>query len=203
MGLNDGPGIRNVIFFQGCNLRCKYCHNPETWDLDKGEKMNSDQLLKIILRYKTYFDQSSGGITCSGGEPLLQIEFLTDFFKKCRENGIHTALDTSGYFNPQTPNKQIYELLKYTNLVILDVKHINDIGFFKLTSGNYEIFKRFLKIVEDFGTKLWIRHVVMPGLTDGEEHISEVTEYISKITNVEKVEFLPYHTMGLEKYKKA
>ena len=201
MGLNDGPGIRNVIFFQGCKLRCKYCHNPETWKLDGGDEMDTEQLLKIVLKYKKYFDVSSGGITCSGGEPLLQIDFLTDFLKKCKSNNIHTVIDTSGYFYPDTDDKKIEELLKYTDLVILDVKHIHEMGFFKVTSGDFEIFERFLAKVEKFGNKLWIRHVVMPGLTDGEEHINEVKKYIGKIKNVEKIEFLPYHSMGLEKYK--
>lgn len=196
MGLVDGPGIRFVTFFQGCKLRCAYCHNPDTWDFNNGESVRASELLKKVLRFKPYFEKSGGGVTCSGGEPLMQPEFLIEFLKLCKENGIHTAIDTAGF------GKGNYEeILKYTDLVILDIKHVNKIGYRKLTGGNIEAFEAFKQAVVAKGVRIWIRHVVVPGYTDSKKHMNELKKIIKGLKNVEKIEILPYHTLGISKYK--
>lgn len=196
MGLLDGPGIRFVVFFQGCKLRCAYCHNPDTWDVNGGKEITSEELFKKANRFKAYFKTSKGGVTCSGGEPLLQPEFLIKFLKMCKKNGIHTAIDTAGF------GKGNYqEILKYTDLVILDLKHVDKAGYKSLTGGNIEEFNIFKKALNNSKTKVWIRHVVIPGLTDGDIHIDKLKEVIDEFSNVEKVELLPYHTLGINKYK--
>ncbi|WP_168198393.1 pyruvate formate-lyase-activating protein [Crassaminicella thermophila] len=196
MGLVDGPGIRFVVFFQGCKLRCAYCHNPDTWDFNKGEEVTENELIKKVLRFKPYFQKSDGGVTCSGGEPLMQPEFLIEFLKLCKKNGIHTAIDTAGF------GKGLYEeILKYTDLVILDVKHVNGIGYKKLTGGNIKEFETFQKALLKANVKLWIRHVVVPGITDSKEHLYKLKKVIKGFKNVEKIELLPYHSLGVSKYK--
>jgi pyruvate formate-lyase 1-activating enzyme len=196
MGLVDGPGIRVVVFMQGCSLRCAYCHNPDTWLAGGGREITTDELFNKVKRYKGFFKSSNGGVTLSGGEPLLQPDFVEEFFKMCREEGIHTALDTAGFGLGSYD-----EILKYTDLVILDVKHIDDGEHKKLTGRGMDEYKRFLEAVRRQGNKLWIRHVVVPGVTDGEEHIAKLGEFINRIPNVVKVELLPYHTLGVNKYK--
>jgi pyruvate formate lyase activating enzyme len=195
MGLTDGPGIRYVVFFQGCNLRCSYCHNPDTWNLNYGIEITAEELVNKAVRFRNYFKSSGGGVTCSGGEPLLQPEFLKNFLKLCKENGIHTALDTAGYVVGQYD-----EILKYTDLVILDIKHVNEMGFKELTGGNIEILKEFYDSLKRNNTKLWIRHVVVPGVTDSIKHIKEIKKIAGYFNNVEKIELLPYHTLGVNKY---
>lgn len=195
MGLVDGPGIRTVVFFQGCALRCAYCHNPDTWNTSGGIEIDSEELIKKILRYKPYFERSGGGVTFSGGDPLLQPDFLIEMLKLCKENGIHTALDTSGY-----GHGKIQEILKYTDLVLLDIKQLDDISYKSLTGLNMQGLKKFLKELDKTDVKLWIRHVVVPGITDGDEHIIRMADFINEIKNVEKVELLPYHTLGVNKY---
>ncbi|QZY57497.1 pyruvate formate-lyase-activating protein [Crassaminicella profunda] len=197
MGLVDGPGIRTVVFFQGCKLRCAYCHNPDTWDVHKGKEIAVNELMKKVLRFKPYFKTSGGGITCSGGDPLVQPEFLIEFLKSCKEHGIHTALDTSGF-----GNGKYEEILKYTDLVILDVKHVNGNGYKKLTGGNIEAFEKFKEALIKTSVKLWIRHVVVPGITDSKEHIKKLKKIIKEFENVEKIELLPYHHLGINKYEK-
>lgn len=197
MGLVDGPGIRTVVFFQGCALRCAYCHNPDTWNIQGGYEISSEELLKKILRFKPYFDRSGGGVTFSGGDPLLQPDFLIDMLKLCKENDIHTTLDTSGYGLGKYD-----EILKYTDLVILDIKQLNHEGYKVLTGQNKEGFDNFLAAVIKAKKSLWIRHVVVPGYTYGEEHIKELGSIIANIPGVKKVELLPYHTYGVDKYKK-
>lgn len=197
MGLVDGPGIRTVIFFQGCRLRCAYCHNPDTWDINGGKEVEPEELLKKILRFKPYFEKSHGGVTFSGGEVLLQPEFLREILKLCKENGIHTVIDTAGY-----GYGNYEEILKYTDLILLDIKHIDDAGYKNLTGKNKTGVEEFLEAAEKASTKLWIRHVVVPGITDSKEHIKKLAEIINKIKNVEKVELLPYHTLGVNKYDK-
>lgn len=197
MGLVDGPGIRTVVFFQGCALRCSYCHNPDTWVTEGGMELTAEELLQKILRFKPYFERSSGGVTFSGGDPLLQPDFLIEILKLCKENNIHTALDTSGYGLGKYD-----EILKYTDLILLDIKHIDDLGYKNLTGRNMHGFYEFLSQVQKSGTKLWIRHVVVPGITDSMEHITKLADIINRISNVEKVELLPYHILGVEKYKK-
>lgn len=196
MGLVDGPGVRVVVFMQGCKLRCAYCHNPDTWGLKGGQEISAEELLNKIKRYKPYFKASGGGITLSGGDPLLQPEFVSELFKMCKEEGIHIALDTAGYGFGEYD-----EILKYTDLALLDIKHIDEIEHKKLTGKGRNGFLEFLDAVKRNRTKLWIRHVVVPGITDSDEHIRTVAEYINTIPNVEKVELLPYHTYGEDKYK--
>lgn len=197
MGLVDGPGIRTVVFFQGCRLRCAYCHNPDTWNLTGGTEITVEDLMKKIRRFKPYFQRSGGGVTFSGGDPLLQPDFLIALLQKCKEEGIHTAVDTAG-----VGVGKYDEILKYADLVILDIKHINNEGYKELTGqGNSEVYK-FLKCLEDSGVKIWIRHVVVPGMTDSEPHMEKLADIIAKIKHVEKVELLSYHTLALSKYDK-
>lgn len=197
MGLVDGPGIRVVVFFQGCSLRCKYCHNPDTWEYGGGEEYTASELVDKIKRYKPYFETSNGGVTFSGGEPLRQPEFLIEALKLCKQEGIHTCIDTSGF------GVGMYdEILKYTDLVLFDIKELTKENYKKVTLMNIDESLKFLEAVQRNGTKMWIRHVVVPGLTDGEEHIRELKEFISTLKNVEKVELLPYHILGVNKYEK-
>jgi pyruvate formate lyase activating enzyme len=193
MGLVDGPGIRFVIFLQGCPLRCVYCHNPETWDTKENLKMSVNELMQMILRYKEYFIDN-GGVTVSGGEPLLQHEFVTELFKECHKHNIHTCLDTSGYQGSYP------ELIKYTDLVLLDIKGIDDIVTKKITSK--VISNEFLNECQNQNKKLCIRHVIMPGINDSEEYILKFKEVIKNIKNIDKIELLPYHSMAKLKYNK-
>lgn len=197
MGLADGPGIRFVVFFQGCSLRCAYCHNPDTWNMDEGKQVTEAELVERALRFKPYFKSSGGGVTCSGGEPLLQPEFLIEFLRLCKENGLHTAIDTAGF-----GRGQYEEILKYTDLVLLDVKHVTEIGYKEITGRTPKEFLKFVSALEKANTPTWIRHVVVPGLTDGKEHIEKLNKFIDEFDNVEKVELLPYHVLGVNKYRK-
>jgi len=197
MGLVDGPGVRTVVFLQGCKLRCSYCHNPDTWAMDGGTEYTPEELLRKIMRFKPYFERSGGGVTFSGGDPLLQPEFLLEMLKLCKGKGIHVALDTAGYGFGEYD-----EILEYTDLVLLDIKHVDDIGYKNLTGKSKHGLDQFLEALERSNTKVWIRHVVVPGITDSEEHIEKLKEIIKTIKNVEKVELLPYHTLGVQKYEK-
>lgn len=193
MGLVDGPGIRTVVFLNSCFLRCKYCHNPETWKM--GDKnMTVDELVQKVLRNKPYF-KNGGGVTFSGGEPLLQEEFLLECCKKLKEEGIHIALDTAGYTlgNPE-------EILKYVDLVLLDIKHVSKEGFKALTGGNKDIQDRFIKILNKSGKDVWIRQVIVPGIMDNDKYLKRLSKTIKSIKNVERIDFLPYHKLGREKY---
>lgn len=196
MGLVDGPGIRVVIFFQGCALRCKFCHNPDTWTNEGGEEYTPEDLVRKIERFKTYFSSSGGGVTFSGGEPLRQPEFLLEILKLCKNKGIHTCLDTSGYGFGEYD-----EILKYTDLVLFDIKHFEKEGYKNITYMDIGESLRFLEAMKKNNTKMWIRHVVVPGLTDEEEHLKKLKAYIDTIPNVEKVELLPYHMLGVNKYQ--
>ena len=196
MGLVDGPGIRSVIFFQGCSLRCSFCHNPDSWELNKGNKMTVDEIVKKVMRYKPYY-KDNGGVTISGGDPLMQGEFLLELLKSLKEKGIHTAIDTAGH-----GSGNYEEILKYTDLVLLDIKEIEDDKYLLLTGGKRSVFKKFLSQLQKQKVKLWIRHVVIPGLTDSKEHLENLAKEISEIENVEKIQLLPYHKMGENKYKK-
>lgn len=196
MGLVDGPGIRVVVFLQGCSLRCKYCHNPDTWEYGCGEEYTPSRLVNKIKRYKPYFKTSNGGVTFSGGEPLRQPEFLIEVLKLCKKEEIHTCIDTSGF------GVGMYdEILKYTDLVLFDIKDLTREGYKNVTLMNIDESLKFLEAVQNSGTKMWIRHVVVPGLTDGEEHIRELKKFIKTLKNVEKVELLPYHLLGVNKYE--
>ena len=196
MGLVDGPGIRVVIFFQGCKLRCAYCHNPDTWHLSGGMEMTPEEIIEKIVRFKPYFNRSGGGVTFSGGDPLIQPEFLLECLKLCKQNDIHTAIDTAGF-----GNGDYEEILKYTDLVLFDVKHFTGDGYKNITGMEINESLRFLEAMKKNNTKMWIRHVVVPGLTDGEEHLKKLKGFIDTLPNVEKVELLPYHVLGVNKYK--
>lgn len=195
MGLLDGPGIRNVIFLQGCPLRCLFCHNPDTWNFSKGESITPEDLLRKILKYKPYFS-NNGGVTFSGGEPLIQPEFLLQCLKLCKENNIHTAIDTSG-----CGNGNYAEILKYTDLVLLDIKHVDPKNFKILTSINKSKLDDFINQLNKSNSRVWARHVIIPSMTDSEEHIEKLANIINTIKNIDKVELLPYHTMGNFKYE--
>lgn len=196
MGLVDGPGIRTVVFMQGCSLRCAYCHNPDTWNFQGGIEITPEELVKKIVRFKPYF-KNGGGATFSGGDPLMQPDFLIEALKLCKEQGIHTTIDTAGYGVGKYD-----EILKYTDLVLLDIKHVDDCGYRNLVGKSKKGFDEFLQAVQKSNTKLWIRHVIVPGITDSEEHIKKLAHIIKNIKNVEKIELLPYHTLGVEKYDK-
>ena len=195
MGLVDGPGVRFVVFMQGCPLRCAYCHNQETWSDEKKIQMTPSDLVKKILKYKPYFGDE-GGVTFSGGEPLHQPEFLLEALKECKKNGIHTCLDTSG------AGENYDEILDYCDLIILDVKELDEEKYKKLTGQNMDWFKNFLKKCQEKHKKMWLRQVIVPGYNDTEESVLKLKDFVSKLHNIEKVELLPYHSMAKEKYKK-
>lgn len=196
MGLVDGPGIRVVVFFQGCALRCKFCHNPDTWSPNGGEEYTPEQLVRKIERFKPYFEKSGGGVTFSGGDPLRQPEFLLEVLKLCKKKDINTCIDTAGYGFGKYD-----EILKYTDLVLFDIKHITREGYKNITSMEIDESLKFLEAMKKNDTKIWIRHVIVPGITDEEEHLKQLKEFIDKIPNVEKVELLPYHLLGVNKYE--
>ena len=196
MGLVDGPGIRFVSFFQGCKLRCLYCHNPETWALDgQSEEIEAQELVKKIERYKNYYG-ADGGATFSGGEPLLQPEFLLECLKLCKEKGINTAIDTAGVgFGDYD------EILKNCDLVILDVKAVDGEEYKKLVGQDIKFFNQFLEAVQKNGNRLWLRQVIVPGINDDEAHVLKLKKFAKKLKNVEKIELLPYKTIGIHKYQ--
>ena len=195
MGLVDGPGIRVVIFFNGCKLRCKYCHNPETW-VRRDDNMTVEEVYNKIMRCEPYF-RNNGGVTFSGGEPLLHSEFIIELCKLLKENNIHIALDTAGVGNGN------YEtLLKYIDLVLLDVKHTDTKGYKYITGNDIKYQEEFIDILNKLNKKVWIRQVIVPGITDSKEYILSLKEYLKKINNVERIDLLPYHTMGVDKYRK-
>lgn len=195
MGLVDGPGIRNVVFLQGCPLRCSFCHNPDTWDFNGGYEVSPEDLVKKIIRFKPYF-KNGGGVTFSGGEPLMQPKFLLKALKLCKENNIHTAIDTSGYGSDYLDN-----ILIYTDLVILDIKHTDEKNFKSLTGTSINKLFNFINILNQSNSRVLIRHVVIPGITDSIEHIESLNRIIKTIRNVDKIELLPYHTLGSHKYE--
>lgn len=196
-GTVDGPGIRFVIFMQGCTLKCKYCHNRDTWKVNAGKKITIDELVKEIQNYRTYIENSGGGVTVSGGEPLLQAEFVTELFKKLKELGIHTALDSAGSI-PLSPS--IKELLKYTDLVLLDIKHIEDEKAINLTGFSNKNNLEFAKYLNNINIPIWIRQVLVPGYTDDKFDLQKLKAFINSLSNVEKVEILPYHNLGKFKW---
>lgn len=201
-GSVDGPGVRFVIFVSGCPMRCQFCHNPDTWNMQAGEEKTADEMLKAALRYKAYW-KKGGGITVSGGEPLLQIDFLLDLFKKAKAQGIHTTIDTSGA--PFTMEEPFFgkfkELMEYTDLLLLDIKHIDDEQHKILTGRTNENILALAKYLSEIGKPVWIRHVLVPERSDNDEYLTRLDEFISTLKNVEKVEVLPYHTLGEYKWK--
>ena len=201
-GSVDGPGVRFVIFTAGCPMRCQFCHNPDTWNMKTGTLTSADDLIKKALRYRSYWG-NEGGITVSGGEPLLQIDFLTELFKKAKENGIHTTLDTSG--NPFTREEPFFskfnELMQYTDLILLDIKHIDDEEHIRLTGHTNKNILDLATYLSDMKKPVWIRHVLVPKRSDKDEYLDRLHEFILTLHNVERVEVLPYHTLGAYKWK--
>ena len=202
-GTVDGPGIRFVVFMQGCPLRCQYCHNPDTWGVG-GQEYSAEEVATRVLRYKNYFGDK-GGVTVSGGEPLLQIDFIIELFTILKAKGIHTCVDTSG-FTFKKDNEEVVEkykkLINVTDLVLLDIKHIDDGACKKLTGQSNENTLAFAKFLSENGKKMWIRQVLVPNITDDEEDLKKLRAFIDSLATVEKVEVLPYHTMGVVKYEK-
>lgn len=202
-GTVDGPGIRFVVFFQGCPLRCQYCHNPDTW-ANGGKEYTADEIITQALRYKNYFGDK-GGVTATGGEPLVQIDFVTELFAKLKAKGVHTCVDTSGItFNPNSQEsvEKHKKLLAVTDLFLLDIKHIDDEACQKLTGKSNANTLAFAKFLSENGKPMWIRQVLVPNITDGEESLQRTRAFIDSLKTVEKVEVLPYHTLGEVKYEK-
>lgn len=198
-GSVDGPGVRFIAFMAGCAMRCRYCHNPDTWVMG-GEVYDANELLKKALRYKSYW-KNNGGITVSGGEPMLQCEFVTEFFKLAKAQGIHTTLDTSGQpWNPDEP--KFAELLKYTDLVMLDIKEMDNDAHRDLTGCANDNIIEFAHHLSDIGKPMWIRHVLVPGITDSDESLYATKGLVDSLKTVEKIEILPYHSFGKAKWEK-
>ena len=196
-GTVDGPGIRFVIFMQGCCLRCKYCHNPDTWSLNTQKTYSVEALLTEILKYKSYMDFSNGGITVSGGEPLLQSEFLSVLFKKCKSLNIHTAIDTSGYVF----NETVKDLLVNTDLVLLDIKNFDSKQYKYITGVELEPTLNFLNYLKSVNKPVWIRYVLVPDLSDNLDSIHRLSFYLKDFSNIQRIEILPFHKLGEYKWE--
>ena len=198
-GTVDGPGIRYVLFMQGCPMRCLYCHNPDTWEVNTGTPVITDEILDEYRKNRSFY--TNGGITVTGGEPLLQIDFVTELFKKAKEEEIHTCIDTSGVtFNPSFTEK-FDELIKYTDLVMLDIKHIDSAKHKSLTGHSNENILAFARYLEKKSIPLWVRHIVIEGITDSPDDLIRLGEFIGTLRNLKALDVLPYHTMGVGKYK--
>lgn len=211
-GTVDGPGVRFVVFFQGCPMRCQYCHNPDTWKIEDGQEMSADEIINRFERNRSFYQ--TGGITATGGEPMLQIDFLTELFTKAKAKGIHTCLDTSGIMFPvealqmevnttteSDRMKKIDQLMSVTDLVMLDIKHIEDAGHRKLTGQSNANILAFARYLDAIGKPVWIRHVVVPGITFEETELTELGRFLKSLHNIEKLEVLPYHSLGEVKYE--
>ena len=196
-GAVDGPGLRYIVFTQGCPLRCKYCHNPDTWKMSDGKEADTEELIKDIVKYKTFMKCSNGGVTVSGGEPFMQADFVRDLFMRCKEEGLHTALDTSGYVKLEKAEP----VLDYTDLVLLDIKSYNPETFKNLTGVELAPTLAFAKHLEERNIPIWIRYVYVPDLTDNEEDIDNLAKYLSTLKNVERIDILPFHKMGEYKWE--
>lgn len=201
-GAVDGPGIRFVVFLQGCSLRCKYCHNPDTWKANDGTKVSAQSIIDKFNKNRAFY--VNGGITVSGGEPLLQIDFLTELFKLAKLQKIHTCIDTSGaVFDPHNTElmQKLDILMEYTDLILLDIKHIDEETHRYLTGKSGENIKAFARYLDHKGIDVWIRHVIVPTICDDSEHLQRLGEFIASLGNVKAIEAIAYHTMGVEKYR--
>ena len=196
-GTVDGPGIRFVVFMQGCPMRCQFCHNPDTWDVNKGKEYTPESLMEEILRYKSYMDYSKGGVTFTGGEPLLQAEFILEVSKLCKAKGITVAIDTAGYIL----NDTVKELLEYTDLVLLDIKNYDPIVYKAVTGVLLSTTLKFLDYLREKNIPTWVRYVLVPQLTDNMDSISKLSDHLDGYPNVEKIELLAFHKMGEYKWK--
>ena len=201
-GSVDGPGVRFVLFLQGCKMRCRYCHNPDSWKINAGEEKSADDILNFALRYKSYWG-SQGGITVSGGEPLLQMDFLIEFFKKCKKEGIHTTIDTAaGPFTREEPFfSKFNELMQYTDLLMVDVKEIDADKHLDLTKVKLDNIIDCLRYLDEIKKPVWIRHVLVQGYTDDDGEILRLKDFLATLSNVRKVEVLPYHSFGMYKWE--
>ena len=201
-GAADGPGVRFIVFMQGCHMRCRYCHNPDTWKMDGGDEVTADEILKRALRFKPYWGKD-GGITISGGEPLLQIDFVIELFKKAKELGINTCIDTAG--NPFTKEDPFFskfeELMKYTDLLLLDLIEINPTRHKDLTGFDNSNIIEMAKYLSEINKPVWIRHVLVPEHSDFDEDLDALGDFIDTLSNVDRVEILPYHTLGKFKWE--
>lgn len=201
-GAADGPGVRFIVFMQGCHMRCRYCHNPDTWKMDGGDEVTADEILKRALRFKPYWGKD-GGITISGGEPLLQIDFVIELFKKAKELGINTCIDTAG--NPFTKEEPFFskfeELMKYTDLLLLDLKEINPARHKDLTGFDNSNIIEMAKYLSEINKPVWIRHVLVPEHSDFDEDLDALGDFIDTLSNVDRVEILPYHILGKFKWE--
>ena len=204
-GCADGPGSRFIIFFQGCQMRCKFCHNPDTWDITKGTEYTAEELIKEALSCKSYWNKK-GGITVSGGEPLMQIDFVLELFTLAKQKGIHTCLDTSGIAYKPNGNPEwlakMDKLCAVTDLVMLDIKHIDPKKHQELVKQPNDGILAFAEYLDKMHVDLWIRHVVVPGITDDEESLHKLGYFIGGLSNLKALDVLPYHTMGVVKYQK-
>lgn len=198
-GTVDGPGIRFVLFLKGCPLRCLYCHNPDTWSMDNTMNLDTTDIASIVMKYKNYY--KNGGVTISGGEPLLQIDFVIELLKLIKELGLHTAIDTSGCTFDSNDTKKYDELIKYVDLFLLDIKHIDNEKCLKLTGKSNVNTLAFARYLDKNNKKMWIRQVLVPGFTSDLENLKKTRSFIETLNNVEKIECLPYHTLGVVKYK--
>ncbi|RTR34178.1 pyruvate formate lyase 1-activating protein [Shewanella atlantica] len=198
-GTVDGPGIRFITFMQGCLMRCQYCHNRDTWDLHGGREIEVDELMTQIISYRPFLEASGGGVTASGGEAILQAEFVSSLFEACKKEGIHTCLDTNGFVRKYTPI--IDELLDNTDLVLLDIKHIDDKRHIDLTKVSNHRTLQFAEYLSKRQQKTWVRYVVVGGFTDDIPSAKRLAEFIKPMKNVEKVELLPYHELGKHKWE--
>lgn len=203
-GTVDGPGVRFVVFFQGCPMRCQYCHNPDTWDMKDGKEKSVDELLEMYERNRAFY--RTGGITATGGEPMVQMDFLLELFTKAKEKGIHTCLDTSGIVFVEDRDSEAFakieKLMAVTDLVMLDIKHIEDVAHRELTGHSNDKILAFARYLDERKKPVWIRHVVVPGITYKEDALKKLGEFLKTLSNVEKLEVLPYHTLGENKYEK-
>lgn len=203
-GTVDGPGTRYVVFVQGCPMRCLYCHNPDTWAMTGGQMMEPQEIYDLYLRNEPFY-QNGGGITITGGEPLMQVDFLIDLFTLCKEHGVHTCIDTSGIaYKPENTEwiKKLDRLLELTDLIMLDIKHIDPVKHKELTSQPNDGILAFAEYVSEKGVDLWIRHVVVPGITDDDKYLFDLGYYIGGLKTLKALDVLPYHTMGKPKYDK-
>ena len=197
-GTVDGPGVRFVVFFQGCPMRCQFCHNPDTWDMGDGKEKSADEIIEMFKRNQVFY--KTGGITATGGEPLQQMEFLIELFTKAKELDVHTCLDTSGFSFQE--NERMERLMAVTDLVMLDIKHMNEDAHIDLTGcSNYNVLE-FARYLDRIKKPMWVRHVVVPGITYQEEALQQLGAFLQTLSNVEKLEVLPYHTLGENKYEK-
>lgn len=196
-GTVDGPGIRFVVFMQGCPLRCLFCHNPDSWDVNEGKEYTPDRLFEEILKYKSYMDFSGGGVTFTGGEPLLQADFILEVSKMCKSKGISVTIDTSGFIL----NDSVKELLDYTDLVLLDIKNYDPIVYKTVTGVSLSPTLKFLEYLKEEDIATWVRYVVVPELTDNLDSVEKLSVYLDGYPNVEKIELLAFHKMGEYKWE--